>query len=35
MRYDSTYVRAAQSRARLERTEAIVAYIVSLFRRTR
>jgi hypothetical protein len=35
MRYDFTYVQAAQSRARHERTDAIVAYILSLFRRTR
>lgn len=33
MRYDFTYVQAAQSRARHERTDAIVAYILSLFRR--
>ena len=35
MRYDFTYVQAAQSRARHERAETIVAYILSLFRRTR
>jgi len=35
MRYDFTYVQAAQARARLERAETIVAYVISLFRRTR
>jgi hypothetical protein len=35
MRYDFTYVQAAQARAHHERSEAIVAYILSLFRRTR
>ena len=34
MRYDFSYVQAAQSRARQERSNAIVAYILSLFRRT-
>jgi hypothetical protein len=39
MRYDFTYVQAAQARAQRERAEAvyrlILAPIVSLFRRTR
>jgi hypothetical protein len=35
MRYDFTYQQAALSRARHERTEAIVNFLVSLFRRTR
>ena len=35
MRYDFTYQQAALSRSRHERTEAIVAFILSLFRRTR
>jgi hypothetical protein len=33
MRYDFTYVQAAQSRAWHERAEAFVASILSLFRR--
>jgi hypothetical protein len=35
MRYDFTYQQAAQARARHQRTEAIVALILSLFRRIR
>jgi hypothetical protein len=35
MRYDFTYQQAAQARARRERSEAIVALILSLFRRSR
>jgi hypothetical protein len=35
MRYDFTYQQAALSRAHHRRTEAIVAFILSLFRRTR
>ena len=35
MRYDYTYVQAAHSRAWHQRAEAIIASIISLFRRNR
>ena len=35
MRYDFAYVHAARPRPRPERAEAMVAYILSLFRRSR
>jgi hypothetical protein len=35
MRYDFAYVQAARPRSHQERAEAMVAYILSLFRRSR